>query len=258
MTGKVMVMFVGLVIVIGSFVASRSASALATPTGHEHLVGNSIENHNSGINSQLSNEIPTIPIANSASLGKPVANSKVSHTHRSRKHKGSKNPMGTALINAMVNSILDHKEVIITNVIRGLDTLLSGLLREIRNLLHKFFPTVITATKKGTETGNKAEKVTLTQERDPLSGVSQRRSDNVQHHHNLDFSSATTEKEEVVDDDARDEDKPLFVMPLLEKPISYNDLLLAQRLMYDSIDAYNAWQETLDEHQMEPEIGEEK
>lgn len=235
---------IGLLIVCSAFGISMSASALTTPSE------NDIPRSQKDIDSPLSNEIPTNPITSNKTP--PTArHGKSSNSKGKRKSspkfalfKSNKNDVSNPLLGAIINAIMQNKEVIINKMVNIAERLFSGILKEIKRFFNGIFPGIVPSEndKSSSSQRHAHEKDDNTSE-----GVSQRRSDTIRHEHRTPQALSNSEAKDDLNEDDETGDNTLFVMPLVDKPISYNDIVLAQRLFYDSIDAYNAWQEGRDE-----------
>merc|ERR550532_3719327 len=147
--------------------------------------------------------------------------------------------MSNPLVAAIINTVLDNKEKIINKMVDVAEQLFHNLLKKIRRFSNGIFPGIIPPLIE------KSKKLDTTSDVNASSGASQRRSDNIhQHGSRAPQALSKSHSDNAMDEEDEGEEKPLFVMPIIDKPISYNDIVLAQRLFYDSIDAYNAWQES--------------
>merc|ERR1712142_1065662 len=111
------------------------------------------------------------------------------------------------LAGAFLDSLFDHKAAIITSVVNLINWLLGGLLTEVRDFADRLL----------------GRKNTRPQQQAPRksSGFAERRDSQTFH----------------------DDDSNLFTMPYVERPITYDDIQLLERLVYDSVEVYRAWQE---------------
>jgi len=216
---------------------SKSTSALVTP-------GSDIAASEADTGPFLTNEIPatTSDVQSTHLHNDPMMNVKRKQSPKFAVLKHDKNLMNNPLIGALINTLLENKEVLISKMVEFGEQVLSTIITEMHKLLHRMLPGVIPPVK-----NQRKFRMSSARSHNMTAGMSQRRSD-IFHDSRTPHAFENSELNDSQVDEI-DEDKTLFNIPMINQPVSYNDIIVAQRLVYDSIDAYRTWQSTHDENE---------
>jgi len=117
------------------------------------------------------------------------------------------------LAGAFLDGLLDHKAAIITSVVNLLNWLLGGLLTEVRDFADRLLGRQVEQPHQAAQ-----QPPSPSSQRSP-SGFAERR----------DSQTALN--------------NGLFTVPYTDRPITYDDIQLLERLVYDSVEVYRAWQD---------------